>query len=366
MEREVIMIDEDYSIIHSSAPKILGQIHEILVTAENKMKSEDIGDIFYWWIFTQETNLDELDNKTNEILEELTQLKIKIENHIKNHVKNPPKTYSKFITNLKVFIEQNQLSLNKLYNYLKWLSEKNPILPNMLYDFEFWRSDRNDITSRALQEIPANNPDLMKYWIEFALGLRDSIGYTLIKNEGDVEYASWDVLRLFTLYFRNLRKCTRKIVSKIKICREAKVKEYDVFICHASEDKKEFVDSLANHLLDIDLRVWYDKFELHLGDSLPEKISEGLKSARYGVVVLSKAFFGKKWAQWELDELTTFEMAGRNRILPIWYKVTKEDILQYSQPLAIRLGVSSDEGVFEIGEQILAIVHDSLPGFIGW
>jgi hypothetical protein len=93
-------------------------------------------------------------------------------------------------------------------------------------------------------------------------------------------------------------------------------KEWDVFICHASEDKKDFVDLFAHQLRDSGLSVWYDVFSLKLGDSLRRKIDEGLAESRYGVVVLSKHFFAKEWPQNELDGLMSREIAGTNVVLP--------------------------------------------------
>ncbi len=68
--------------------------------------------------------------------------------------------------------------------------------------------------------------------------------------------------------------------------------EFDVFISHASEDKDAIVRALA-HALDenYDLRVWYDEFELRIGDSLRRKVDAGISRSRFGVVVLSHAFF---------------------------------------------------------------------------
>ena len=68
--------------------------------------------------------------------------------------------------------------------------------------------------------------------------------------------------------------------------------EYDVFICHASEDKEPFVDNLVNQLSK-SLKVWYDDYEIKLGGSLRRSIDNGLAKSRYGVVVLSKNFFEK-------------------------------------------------------------------------
>ena len=57
--------------------------------------------------------------------------------------------------------------------------------------------------------------------------------------------------------------------------------EYDVFISHASEDKDEVVRPLANALLEKGLKVWYDEFELKIGDSLRRKIDRGLAKSKY-------------------------------------------------------------------------------------
>jgi len=71
------------------------------------------------------------------------------------------------------------------------------------------------------------------------------------------------------------------------------VKDYDVFISHASEDKDAIVRSLAEALVKGGLKVWYDEFELKIGDSLRRKIDKGLAHSRFGIVVLSQAFFKK-------------------------------------------------------------------------
>ena len=44
-------------------------------------------------------------------------------------------------------------------------------------------------------------------------------------------------------------------------------REFDVFISHATEDK-DFAGPLAHELRSAGLRVWFDEFELGLGDSL--------------------------------------------------------------------------------------------------
>ena len=87
--------------------------------------------------------------------------------------------------------------------------------------------------------------------------------------------------------------------------------EWDVFIGHASEDKDDFVRSLAERLRHEGLRVWYDDFTLTVGDSLRRSIDRGLARSRYGVVVISPNFLRKEWPQKELDGLR--RARGRRR-----------------------------------------------------
>lgn len=92
---------------------------------------------------------------------------------------------------------------------------------------------------------------------------------------------------------------------------------YDVFICHASEDKEPFVRPLAESLQAEHVEVWFDELSLKLGDSIRRSIDRGLRQSRFGVVVLSPAFFEKNWPQYELDGLINREMKGRDIIIEL-------------------------------------------------
>ncbi len=146
--------------------------------------------------------------------------------------------------------------------------------------------------------------------------------------------------------------------------------EWDVFICHASEDRKDVARPLAEKLEGLGLRVWLvdrfqnsvafgrrcihargvallapyhqyasvarlagvahrrprcghyfgidplDENELRLGDSLVDKINQGIARSKIGVVILSKSFFSKGWTQRELNALCSIETRERKVILP--------------------------------------------------
>ena len=123
-----------------------------------------------------------------------------------------------------------------------------------------------------------------------------------------------------------------------------------LFICHASEDQSDFVKPLADELAK-EFEVWYAPYELRVGDSLRQKIDDGLKKCDYGIVVLSHAFFAKNWPQNELDALFALEKQSRKMILPIWKDVTKEDVQKYSPLLAGRIAADASKGIQHV-------VHD--------
>jgi hypothetical protein len=130
-------------------------------------------------------------------------------------------------------------------------------------------------------------------------------------------------------------------------------KSYDAFISHASEDKEEFVRPLAEALKEAGYDIWYDDFALSVGDSLRRTIDKGLAASRYGIVVLSSAFFAKNWPQYELDGLVAKEMEGEKVVLPIWHKVSKDEVMSYSPSLTDKVAINSSlSSIAEIVEQL--------------
>lgn len=137
-------------------------------------------------------------------------------------------------------------------------------------------------------------------------------------------------------------------------------KQYDVFICHASEDKDSFVRPLAQALRNAGYNVWFDEFTLRLGDSLTREINRGLAKSKYGVVVLSPSFFEKQWPQAELDAMVALEgIDGRKRVLPIWHNVDKEDVAAHSPLLAGRLAATTARGLDHVVNEIRKVLEEN-------
>lgn len=135
---------------------------------------------------------------------------------------------------------------------------------------------------------------------------------------------------------------------------------YDVFISHAAEDKDSVVRPLAHALREHGLSVWYDEFALRIGDSLRRKIDSGISRSRFGIVILSPAFFAKGWPQYELDGLVTMAVSGKQVLLPLWHGVSKDEVVRQSPPLADKVALrTADYTIDEIADEITSVVRPS-------
>jgi len=158
--------------------------------------------------------------------------------------------------------------------------------------------------------------------------------------------------RKLQLDINNQKQVLSTILQRTHYARQSDTqfedKEYDFFISHATEDKENFVRPLAEKLISNGHKVWYDEFQLIIGDSLRKKIDEGLKRSRFGIVVLSRDFFRKNWPEYELNGLVAREMNGVKVILPIWHNVTRDEVLSFSPTLADKVALNT--AIYSINE----------------
>jgi hypothetical protein len=135
---------------------------------------------------------------------------------------------------------------------------------------------------------------------------------------------------------------------------------WDVFISHASEDKEVVAEPLAEALRARGLKVWLDKTELRIGDSLRRKIDYGLAHSTFGVVILSKSFFAKGWPQYELDGIVGLAVNGEQRMLPIWHEISRDEIAKQSPSLVDKIARNTAiSTVAEIADEIAEVVGDA-------
>lgn len=128
--------------------------------------------------------------------------------------------------------------------------------------------------------------------------------------------------------FTWLRKCLKANISNIKMNLDKIVSRKDVFLCHASEDKEEYAKPLYDELIRNGISVWYDEGEILWGDSITDKIQEGIKLSRFAIIYFSKNFLRKNWANSEFRNLYQRQQTeGRKIILPLILD-SKEEVLE--------------------------------------
>lgn len=88
--------------------------------------------------------------------------------------------------------------------------------------------------------------------------------------------------------------------------------QYDVFLSHSSKDKPTVRD-LAERLRSDGLRVWFDEWDIRLGDSIPKKIDEGLKQSRFIIICVSAHGIGSDWVQMETYTFRFSDPLNKNR-----------------------------------------------------
>ena len=117
---------------------------------------------------------------------------------------------------------------------------------------------------------------------------------------------------------------------------------------------------LRDALTKLGVTVWLDEAQMRIGHSLRRKIDEGIRSSRFGVVILSGSFFRKGWTNHELDGLVTRTVAGEQSLLPIWHDLTADEVMAYSPSLADKLAMSTSQySIEDIAGQIAEAVNDS-------
>lgn len=98
----------------------------------------------------------------------------------------------------------------------------------------------------------------------------------------------------------------------------AEPEDWNVFLCHASEDKADVARPLYGYLTTQGISCWLDEAEIAWGESIVAKIQDGLARARYVIVILSPHLLQKKWAQKELRSALALELASdRTVVLPL-------------------------------------------------
>lgn len=93
-----------------------------------------------------------------------------------------------------------------------------------------------------------------------------------------------------------------------------------IFLSHTSIDKP-FVEKLAKDLNNLGINVWYDKYQIKVGESILWKIDEGIRESEYLGIVISKEALKSEWVKTEIMSAWQKQVEQKgNFVLPIYYR----------------------------------------------
>lgn len=89
------------------------------------------------------------------------------------------------------------------------------------------------------------------------------------------------------------------------------------FLSHSSKDKG-FVRRLAADLVAQGVKVWLDEQQILVGDSIPERIAQGLAESDFFLIVVSRNSVESSWVKKELNSALVHEIERRKvKVMPI-------------------------------------------------
>ena len=164
-------------------------------------------------------------------------------------------------------------------------------------------------------------------------------------------------------YEKRIADLEKNINEKILVIpnNENSLPEYDVFVSHASEDKEDFVDEFVSEMRKLGIKVWYDTTQIKWGDSLRQKIDEGLSKSKFGIAVLSPNYIadGKYWTKEELDGIFQMESINGKSLLPIWHNLTKKQVTEFSPIIANKKAMTTASMTAkEIAEEMANLLEE--------
>jgi len=142
---------------------------------------------------------------------------------------------------------------------------------------------------------------------------------------GERNYDASNIAPLVTLASHfNVLDFKLRVETLVDTAVEAKIERHATttsarvaFISHSAKNKP-FVRQLAADLVAAGVQVWIDEQRIRVGDSIPERVAQGVAESDFFLVVISAASVSSAWVQKELDQALVHEIEKRRvRVMPV-------------------------------------------------
>lgn len=121
---------------------------------------------------------------------------------------------------------------------------------------------------------------------------------------------------------------------------------YDLFLCHAWDDRRETAKELYDALEHIGVTVWFSEKNVVLGTPLMREIDRGLAKSRAGLVLVTRSFVKRLKAAGVADKELSALLA-RDLLVPVVHGISYEELREESPLLASRTGLDTAEDTME-------------------
>ncbi len=155
------------------------------------------------------------------------------------------------------------------------------------------------VVNYTLQDVDAD------YWLRMGAYLNNVNAETIIdhlQSSGGGRYSPWDML-----------------IPRRKLIDVSREKLHDCFISYFSGDKG-FVGRLERDLRLREIHIWRDDSEIEIGDSISDRIQQGLADSYCFIIVLSAEALSRPWVKEELRAAYALRLGGEFKILPVLHK----------------------------------------------
>lgn len=137
-----------------------------------------------------------------------------------------------------------------------------------------------------------------------------------------------------------------------------KPEKYDLFLCHAWDDRKGVAKELYEKLTEKGVNVWFSEKDLKLGTNMLREIDKGLAKSRAGIVLVTPNFLERIKGEGVADKELSALLA-KDQLLPLVHNTTYDALRDVSPLLGSRSGLdTNEESIDEIVDKIAELFTD--------
>lgn len=172
-------------------------------------------------------------------------------------------------------------------------------------------------------------------------GASSSVRYSGPSNGGTKRKAKWSPAGSMVMY--TPAQINTLTPVRNNIIKQAKTPEkYDLFLCHAWDDRKGAAKELCDKLTAKGISVWFSEKDLPLGTTMLREIDKGLAKSRAGIVLVTPAFLKRVENEGVADKELSALLA-KDRLIPIVHNTTYDKLRDVSPLLGSRSGLDTNE-----------------------